>query len=451
MRSWLRTLSACAALVGCSAEPPREAAPPAPAPEAAHEVASWKATCAPLASVQHPDTLRPVAAPVPAAAVPIARAESLAPFYDKLAALSRGAAHDHVRIAVFGDSNLTMDFTTGRMRRRLAERFGEGGHGFVALGRPWSHYQHMDVVHDVVRGFQSYAITTRPTGDGLYGLAGIAVENEYQGARTFVATAREGSPIGREASSFDVFYLERPRGGAFDVELDGRVQGRVETAGPTKKLAHVRFTAEEGAHRLDVVARSAAPVRVFGVALERSAPGVVVDTFGVGALNSKTLARTDPTAFSDMLKARGYDLVVLMTGANDVFTMDAVPESMRAVIGWVGSALPHAPVLVMTPADRGIAQPFRQTGEVVRQRRALAEAEGWPLWDQFEAMGGAGSMAAFVREGLAYRDGVHFTELGGARMGDLFVEAMSVGFAHHIATHPLAGCPGSPRTASDPR
>ncbi len=404
---------------------------------------SSKPTCAPLRAAARTGTLEPVSAPVPALAVPITRGEQLAPFYEKLAALSRGAASDHVRIAVFGDSNLTMDFTTGRMRRRLSERFGEGGHGFVALGRPWSHYRHMDVVHDVVRGFQSYAITTRPTGDGLYGLSGIAVENEYQGARTFVATAGEGSPIGRVASSFDVFYLERPRGGAFEVELDGRVVERVETSGPDKKLTHVRFPTEEGAHRLDVVARSPSPVRVFGVALERTAPGVVVDAFGVGALNSRTLARTDAVAFSTMLEARRYDLVILMTGANDVFTMDAVPASMRTVVGWVGAKLPGCPVLVMTPADRGIAQPFPQTGEVVRQRRALAEAEGWPLWDQFEAMGGAGSMSAFVRSGLAYADGVHFTERGGARMGDLLVEAIERGYSQHIATHPDAGCRGS--------
>ncbi|HTJ85605.1 MAG TPA: GDSL-type esterase/lipase family protein, partial [Polyangiaceae bacterium] len=363
-----------------------------------------------------------------------------APFYDKLATLARGRATDHVRIAVFGDSNLTMDFTTGRMRRRLSQEFGEGGHGFVALGKPWSHYRHMDVVHDVVRGFEAYAITTKPTGDGVYGLAGIAVENSYQGARTFAATAPETSPIGRAVSRFDLFYLERPRGGAFDVEIDHALVRRIETAGGAKSLTHAAFDVPEGPHRIDVVSRSAAQVRVFGVALERASPGIVVDAFGVGALNSKTLARTDPAAFEAMARARRYDLVIFMTGANDVFTLDAVPDAMRHVVGMVREALPDAAVLVVTPADRGIVRPFPQTLKVVEQRRALAREEGWALWDQFAAMGGAGSMKHFKQSELAYKDGVHFTERGGARMGDLFVDALLAGFAEHLEMHPDAGC-----------
>jgi len=412
-----------------------------------------KPVCAPLRSTGGEsaigESLAPVPAPVPAPAVAIDRVSELGPFYEKLAALARGRATDHVRIAVFGDSNLTMDFTTGRMRRRLSQRFGEGGHGFVALGKPWSHYHHMDVLHDVVRGFQAYAITTKPTRDGVYGLAGIAVENEYQGARTFVATAPDASPIGRVASSFDVFYLARPRGGAFDVELDRTRVGHIDTAADDKALRVAHFSAPEGPHRLEVVSRSAAQIRVFGVAIERSAPGIVVDAFGVGSLNSKTLARTEPNAFRAMAKDRGYDLVILMTGANDVFTMDAVPESIGSVIGWLHDVLPDAPVMLMTPADRGIIRPFAQTLKVVAQRRELAAAEGWPLWDQFAAMGGAGAMKQFVRAGLAYKDGVHFTERGGARMGDLFVDALLEGFDGYLETHADAGCGVEPSVSDN--
>src|SRR5262249_27239268 len=99
--------------------------------------------CEPLAVPPLDAGKDPVGVPLP----PIVDATGLVmgPFYERLARLARGRADDHVRIAVYGDSNLTMDWITGRMRRQLQARYGDAGHGFIALGRPWSHYKHMDV------------------------------------------------------------------------------------------------------------------------------------------------------------------------------------------------------------------------------------------------------------------------------------------------------------------
>lgn len=390
--------------------------------------------------------LAPLRAPDGALVPPIEREETLAPFLDALARLDRGVARDHVRVAVYGDSNLTMDYPTGRIRRVLSGAFGEGGHGFVAAAQPWSHYQHRDVRHGVVSGWKPYAITTAPTGDGLYGIAGIAAENEWQGATTFVQTALPGAPIGTRAARFEVFHLRRPGGGSFDVVVDGERRERVSThvdratEGPGPRLGVTRVEVEEGEHRLDLVASSAGVTRLFGVALERAAPGVVVDTFGVGALNTRSHARADRGLAIEMLRARRYDLVVLATGANDVFTMDAVPEAFALLVSLHREALPGVPILVMTPADRGARRSFPRTLEVVAQRRALAEEHGLAFWSLFDAMGGRDSMARFVREGRAKRDAIHWNEVGGDWAGDQLVHALVRAYDAHLAEHPAAGC-----------
>jgi lysophospholipase L1-like esterase len=385
--------------------------------------------------------LPPERAPFDPPRIAIEHPERLAPFYEALAELARGGSTRHVRIAVFGDSNLTMDFTTGRMRRALQLRFGDAGHGFVALGRPWSHYRHMDVEHGVVSGWRAYAITTSPTGDGLYGLGGIAVENQWQGAVTFVGTAKEGAPVGTSAERFFVYSLKRPRGGAFQVRLDGRRVARVDTDADAPKLEQTLIEAPAGPHRLDVIASSPSVVRVFGVALEAARPGIIVDSFGVGSLNTKTMAKNDPRLVKDMLAARRYDLLVHMTGANDVFTMDAVPEALKTILAAEREALPNAAILLVTPADRGFAKTFKPTVRVVAQRHELADREGVALWDQFAAMGGEGSMRRFVEAKLAYDDAVHFTEAGGAFMGDRLVDALLASFDAYLAVRPDAGCP----------
>lgn len=377
---------------------------------------------------------------------PIERDAALAPFFAALARLDRGLATDHVRVAVYGDSNLTMDYPTGRLRRVLSAAFGEGGHGFVAAGRPWSHYQHRDVRHGVVSGWKVYAITTAPTNDGLYGLGGIAVENEWQGATTFVQTALPGAPVGSRASRFDVFYLRRRGGGRFDVVVDGQATARVDTApaadapDPTRRLGVERVEVDEGEHRLDLVASSGALTRLFGVALERRAPGVVIDTFGIGALNTRAHAKADPSLSIEMLRARRYDLIVFMTGANDVFTMDAVPEAFDGLLAVQREALPDVPILVVSPTDRGAKRSFPKTIEVVEQRRLLAERQGLPYWSLWEAMGGRDSMSRFLRQGLAKRDAIHWNEAGGDWAGDRLAHALVRSYEQHLDADPRSGC-----------
>ena len=63
-------------------------------------------------------------------------ARGLASFYRRFAELLRGKANDHVRIAFYGDSNLTEDLLTGEMRRVLQARYDDAGHGYVAFDKP---------------------------------------------------------------------------------------------------------------------------------------------------------------------------------------------------------------------------------------------------------------------------------------------------------------------------
>lgn len=415
-------------------------APPAPvlvalSPAPAPSCAKTRADLTPM--------LAPLDGPPPSA---IERAETLAPFFDALAALDRGLASDHLRIAVYGDSNLTMDYPTGRLRRLMSKAFGEGGHGFVAAGQPWSHYQHRDVRHGVISGWKPYAVSTAPTGDGLYGLGGIVVENEWQGATTFVETAPASAPIGTRVARFDIFYLRRGGGGRFDAVVDGVRARRVETSfvrgtvDRTPRLGIERIDVDEGPHRVELVASSAAVTRLMGVALERTAPGVVIDTFGVGSLNTRSQAAENPALNAEMLRARKYDLVVFLTGANDVFTMDAVPIALPALVERQRAALPGVPILLVSPADRGAKKSFPKTLEVVAQRKRLAEEMGVAYWSLFDAMGGRDSMAGFVKNGMAQRDAIHWNARGGDWAGDRLAHALIGAYESHLAENPEAGC-----------
>jgi hypothetical protein len=441
----LRFLTVLSALVACAGEPqlpppaPQPVRRPAPVVKPAPVPVAVIDSC-PALAIKLPELTRDDRDP---ATVPdIVDEERLAPFFDKVARLMRGEASDHIRIAVYGDSNLTMDYMTGQMRRRLQLEFGDAGHGFVALGRPWSHYKHMDVLHDVKKGFDSYACSTDPAIDRMYGISGIAAESAYKGAKTWVATAGEDAPIGHSVSRLDIYYLKGKRKGTFDIYVDRAKYRTINSRDRHKSLGIERIELEDGPHRVMMEATDARRrVRLLGATLERAvAPSFIVDSFGVGAMNTRSQAMQHRGINIAMLEHRRYDLIIFATGANDVFTLDVTPKHLGDIIELQRKALPGVPILLMTPPDRGREDTFPHTLLAVKQRRELAKLNKTAMWDLWEAMGGRGSMREFKRRGFSKPDYIHFSEAGGAWAGDRFMYALWRGLERYVKGHPDAGC-----------
>jgi hypothetical protein len=53
------------------------------------------------------------------------------------------------------------------MRRILQTKYGDGGHGFVAAGRPWGWYLHQDVRHDAHGAWTAYDCSTDKASDAI--------------------------------------------------------------------------------------------------------------------------------------------------------------------------------------------------------------------------------------------------------------------------------------------
>ncbi len=416
-----------------AAPPSAPAPPPEPAPPPVHACPRLHVELPVLAEVKGlpPNDVPPIVDTSGAA---------LDHFRDKLARLLRGQAKDHVRIAVYGDSNLTRDFTTGGMRRLLQGKYGDAGHGFVALGRPWSHYKHLDVRHGPRFGFASYAVTTHSIGDGGYGYSGIAAESMQTGASAQVGTVDDG-PVGRRAGRAGVFYLKKPGYGRFSVKVDGEEVVNLDTAAPSPAVAYYETAMPEGPHTVDFVATTPRRVRLLGAVLESKTPGIVIDSLGVGAMNTRSQAKEDPAVNLAMLQRRPYDLVIFLTGTNDFLEMAAVPGWLGAVIETHRRASPGVSILLASPPDRGQYKSNETNILVGKQRREIARALETGFWDLWAAMGGRDSMTRFHDIGLGSpNDYVHFTQAGGAWVGERIAYALFRDLQGHLARHPETGC-----------
>jgi hypothetical protein len=175
---------------------------------------------------------------------------SLDRFYE---ALRRAEADNAavVRILHYGDSPTTADLITSDTRELLQERFGNAGHGFHLIAKPWAWYEHRGVRVDS-KGWSIDPATQPSLADGIYGLGGVSFRGMTGAHATF--RIRESGHTQIELS-----YLAVPGGGKLILSANGRDMAAVDTAGSKYSPAWAKFTVPEGARGEDRCKRGPRP------------------------------------------------------------------------------------------------------------------------------------------------------------------------------------------------
>ena len=378
------------------------------------------------------------------------KTSSLAPFWEKLARLERKSASKMLRIGMYGDSNLTSDFISGHLRRVLQARYGDAGHGWISLSRPWGSYRHENVsTGGMWNLFKQWAPTTHVCPDKEYGFANMAAESNEIGAAGWAGTTKdEKSPVGKTLTRFELHYLKQKNGGSFRVEIDKNPVKQISTKADGYELGVETFEVEEGPHELRAFVRGDGKVRLFGTSLDRldpAQPGVQLDSLGAGALNYERLTWVADDVRKPGLEKRDYDLVIIWLGMNVMF----VPPNAgyaKSFLADLKDALPNTPILILGPSDtvRGDEEKSDpRIVQVVNQMRQVALDTNVAFWDFREAMGGDGSVVGFTKRGLTGEDHIHFGPEGGKLMGDRLLCSMTSTFGNYLIAHPEAGCGAS--------
>jgi lysophospholipase L1-like esterase len=336
------------------------------------------------------------------------------------------------RVLHYGDSLIDTDFVVGTARRLLQARFGDGGHGFLNVGKPWEWYRHWDVVHSV-RGSWSLAVATHsPARDGRYGLGGARFRP--RGGVALFGTATEGEH-GRKASRFEVAYAEHPQGGTLVISADGREE-RVSTEGPAHAVAWKQIRVPDGRHTFELRGAGDRDVLLYGVTLERDR-GVVYDNLGINGARARILADFDEATWAAQLRHREPDLVILGFGLNEAenehFPAGRWPELVK-VVERLRRAVPEASCMLLGPPDRvdreGSGSRSRPVvRRITNRQRDVAREHGCAFFDLQAAMGGEGAAARWARQRprLVAGDLTHVTPEGADRIGQMLVEALTAG------------------------
>ena len=373
-----------------------------------------------------------------------AASEALRSFYDALEALARGEDPDgKVRVLVYGASHTEADIYPHYLRVYLRHRFGDGGHGFIQAARPKPWYRHVEMrVSSTRHWLVEHAQRTKGRQDGLYGLSGLSTTSGKRKART-----RIFHTAGSVASHYEVYFLEQPGGGAFDLYVDGKKHTRVRTRSEALGPGVFAFDVSEGAHTLEIRPAGDGEVRLFGVVAERAGPGVVVDTLGIGGTRAANMLSWDPAIWSAYVARRDPALVILAYGTNEATDEDqpieAYARDLDAVLDRLRAAAPGASCVLLGPGDfplvgdDGTVLPRPRLSQIVAVQRGAAERHGCAFWDMLAFMGGPGSMAEWVAASpaMARSDHIHLTRRGYAKVGMAFVDALFAPFdaPRHVA------------------
>jgi lysophospholipase L1-like esterase len=358
----------------------------------------------------------------------------LYPFYHALeiAAAKQGVA----RILHYGDSPTTADSITADMRSLLQEKFGDSGHGFVLIAKPWPWYGHRGVeVHG--SGWRIEAASQGRAKDGIHGLGGVS----------FTGSAGATSKIHLDTrhSRVEIEFLRQPGGGAFTVSAGDTVLGEMETEGE-KSPDFAQFPLPDGETTDITIAVKSGTVRLFGASFEKDSPGVIYNSLGVnGGQIQMVLRYYEKDQWTTQLQHQKPGLVILNYGTNESsfasYIDSLYAKELREVIARVKAALPGTPILIMSPMDRGERRSDGTIGtlptipKLVEIQRQAATETGCAFFNTFEAMGGEGTMGRWyqMQPRLISADFMHPLPQGARKVGVLLDNALIGGYEQYEA------------------
>lgn len=373
-------------------------------------------------------------------------------FYTQLAKTERKEPGAVTRVLHYGDSVITSDLISGTARRLMQARFGDAGHGFILTANPWEWYFHNDVMHTASDGWNAQRITGPFVSDKMYGLGGVSFHTAGAASAWFSTTDK--GDYGRSVSHFDIYYLEQPSGGDADLVIPGQKTLLLSTRGEQKVSRMMTVEVPDGAASLSIRTRASGDVRIFGVALEREKPGVVYDALGANGARARLWEGMDADHWSEQMALRKPSLIIVQYGTNESedgsINGEAYERSLGALVEKLKAAAPASSVMICAPLDRGEKS---DTGEIrtrkivltlVELQRKVALEHHVAFWNTFEAMGGQGAFARWVKASpqLASWDLTHPTPAGAQVIGDLFFKALTTGFAAYRG-NATKGPPGS--------
>jgi lysophospholipase L1-like esterase len=285
----------------------------------------------------------------------LCNADTLAPYFRKLAE-ARGRGGRPVHILQIGDSHTAGDAITGAWRDLLQGRYGSGGRGVLAGGRPYAGYLTRGVTVSMSDGwsiagtFGAASAFPRPP----LGLSGFSLTSRRDGARMSL-TADPQEAFDR----FTICALTGPRAGALSIRIGVQIS-RVELDSFAARPECRTIELDNPQSTVDVTTEGG-PVTITSWGTFHDAGGVALSNVGVVGSQLVHFARTDDAVLGEELRTYRPDLIVLAFGTNEGFAPRFSPQeyeiTLRTQIGRLRRLAGNVPILLLGAPDASSRRP----------------------------------------------------------------------------------------------
>lgn len=353
---------------------------------------------------------------------------SLAPLFQALLASERKEPGAVTRILHYGDSPTTADLITADLRSLFQKDFGDAGHGFALVAKPWAWYGHRGL-EIKGSGWKIEPANTAELKDGRYGLGAVSFRGGA-GAESRIWLAD------RTHTQVEISYLAQPMGGSFEVFSGDELLGTVNTDAPEVKASFQRFSMPGGVPDVRI-SNVTGNVRMYGARFIKAEPGVEYSSLGVNGAYISILARMlSEQHWAEQLRHHDPHLVIINYGTNESayteFVDTAFERELRRTIARVRKAVPGASILIMSPMDRGQKMASGEIGTVpalarlVAIQQRVAAEQKCAFFNTFDAMGGPGTMGRWysAEPRLVGADLIHPMPSGARIVGNLLYKAL---------------------------
>ena len=349
----------------------------------------------------------------------------LDPLFD---ALEEAEEHP-LRVMHYGDSQLEGDRISSVLREELQERFGGSGVGLVPAVQTVPTYTlSQEAVPEDMARYIVYGPKDMRLESGAYGPMGQTATVAGQAEFRFSTRDRQHFP---HASRFNQVTLLASApvqaaviAGGDTLDMDGGALGE----------RFYRYTTRLGSKRTNVTLTVNGEADIYGIQLD-GPPGVSVDNIPMRGCSGTIFTSIHSSTTVPFFNKENVRLIILQYGGNSVPYLkdqkgiDAYMSGLERQVAYFKRIAPEAILLFIGPSDMstsidGTMQTYPMLPAVVKSLKDMANKCGIAYWDLYAAMGGRGSMAKWVEDGLAGADYIHFTPKGARHVGHILFETL---------------------------
>jgi lysophospholipase L1-like esterase len=272
---------------------------------------------------------------------------ALGRFHSALESYERGGRRGRFTILQIGDSHTAGDNWTGYLRERFQRRFGDGGRGMLAPGKPFVDFRPYQIRvaqsgnwgnHNYRQwngtGIASYAIVGDKSGD--------TIEASMRGLKSF--------------EEIEVEFIRQANGGSLVVNVDGRDVQTISTRG-AHSLDRATVRLSRPGHHVTLTLKGDGPVALLSWSLLRRS-GLVYVSHGVPGETVGLVGKWDAGIAAWQVHHLDPALIIVAFGTNDGFVNRLKPEEYEAEfrdrLQTIRGMAPNASIAVVTApgADR---------------------------------------------------------------------------------------------------